>query len=153
MWVKDLMNTKPITTTKQDDVKKIWKIIFEKQVSCLPVLDKGNTLIGIISEEDLVEHLFPTLEEYFFDPQYARNFFEMEENIKDISHLKAEDIMNRDIFTTTKDIPIMQAASSMLIHKVSCLPVIDPQNDKLFGIICKSDIFTHLFQKVILKEK
>ncbi len=154
MIVKQLMSRNPIIVTPNTPFKKVWTLIFEKRVSGLPVVNEKQHILGIISEEDLIEKLYPSYADYFFDPLYSRDFEAMEDSIEDVSHLKAKDFMNRDVYTTSEDTPIMKAASAMLIYKVSCLPVVIKalKGKKLVGIICKGDIFSQLFVKNIGKK-
>lgn len=153
MLVKDLMSKKPITVKPDEKFEKIWELIFEKRISGIPVVDKNNNLIGIISEEDIISKLYPSYEQYFFDPSFSRDFEQFEENISDSLDLIAQDIMNKEVYTAKENDPIMKAASSMLIYKVSCLPVIEKKKDKkkIIGIICKGDIFSQLFKRNIRK--
>lgn len=147
MKVKDLMSRNVVSATQSTSFEKIWKIIFEKRVSGVPIIDHTKRLLGIISEEDLIEKLYPTHAEYFFDPS-SRDFEEMEKNVADVIFLRAKGIMSKNVYTTTPNTPIMKAASSMLIHKVSCLPVVETRLKRkvLVGIICKGDIFGYLFK-------
>lgn len=155
MKVKDLMSRHPVTAHPDASFDKVWQLIFEKKVSGIPIVEKQNTLIGIISEEDLLEKLYPSYEDYLLDSVFARDFETMEERIEDVSRLKAGAFMNRNVYTTTEDAPIMKAASSMLIYHVSCLPVVRERRERkiLVGIICKGDIFSHLFRMKMVKLK
>lgn len=154
MKVSQLMSTKPITVTSDTSFAKVWELIFEKRISGVPVVDSKMKLLGIISEEDLIEKLYPSYEDFFFDPQLSRDFEAMEENAKLVSHLKAKDFMNKNVYTTTSNAPIMKAASSMLIHRVSCLPVVEERKNSkiLVGIICKGDIFGEIFKTKLAKK-
>lgn len=149
------MSRKPITARSDTPFNKMWKLIFIKRISGIPVVDRKKTLLGIISEEDLIEKLYPSYEDYFFDPLYARDFEQMEERVADVSHLKAKDFMSKQVYTTTEDAPIMKAASSMLIYKVNCLPVVREKRKKqiLVGIICKGDIFGQIFRSRLSDQK
>jgi CBS domain-containing protein len=153
MKVDQLMSRNVVTAPPDAPFRKIWELIFEKRVSGVPIIDEKKVLVGIISEEDLIEKLYPSHEEYFFDPS-SHDFEQMEENVAKVSKLKAKDFMSKNVHTTTEDTPIMRAASSMLIYKVSCLPVIRKHRRKktLAGIICKGDIFGHIFRANVLKK-
>jgi len=150
MKVKQIMSRNPISANPNTSFSELWRLIFEKRISGLPIIDKVNELVGIISEEDLIERLYPSYEEYFFDPLSATNFEEMEKNVSNVSHLKSKDVMNKNVYTTTPETPIMKAASSMLINHVNCLPVIKIKAGKkrLVGIICKGDIFGYFFKNI-----
>ncbi|OGY18391.1 MAG: hypothetical protein A2900_04030 [Candidatus Chisholmbacteria bacterium RIFCSPLOWO2_01_FULL_50_28] len=154
MKVLHLMSKNPISATPNIPFKDVWKLIFEKRISGLPITGKGHQLVGIISEEDLIERLYPSYEQYFFDPLSAKNFEEMEKNLTDVSKLRAKDVMNKNVFTTTEETPIMKAASVMLVNRVSCLPVIKTKKGMatLIGIICKGDIFGQLFRSMRQKK-
>ena len=153
MKVKDLMSRNAVTAGAETPFEKIWELIFEKRVSVIPIVGKLNVLMGIISEEDLIEKLYPSYADYLFDPQ-SRDFEKMEDKIADVSGIKAKHLMSKNVYTTTEEAPIMKAASSMLVYKVSCLPVVKEKgrNKYVVGIICKGDIFSQLFTKKLGKK-
>jgi len=153
MKVKDLMSRNAVTARAETPFEKIWELIFEKRVSGIPIVGKLNLLMGIISEEDLIEKLYPSYADYLFDPQ-SRDFEKMEDKIADVSGIKAKHLMSKNVYTTTEEAPIMKAASSMLVYKVSCLPVVKEKgrNKYVVGIICKGDIFSQLFTKKLGKK-
>lgn len=154
MKVVDLMSRSPITVSPEASFDEVWKLIFAKRVSGIPVVDRQNSLLGIISEEDLIEKLYPSYADYFLNPG-SWDFESMEENLEVASRLRARDFMNKHVYTTTEDAPIMKAASSMLIYKVSCLPVVRDhgRRQKLVGIICKGDIFGQIFRSRLANKK
>lgn len=155
MLVKDIMSRQPIVAHKQTKFGKVWELIFEKRISCIPIINKKKQLLGVISEEDLMTKLYPSYEQFFFDPSFSRDFEQFEGNISQSAKLKAKDIMNKEVYTSREKDPIMKAASKMLIYKVNCLPVVKKKKEKLFivGVICKGDIFSQLFKKNIKKGK
>lgn len=145
MRVEELMNKKVVTVSPRTSFATIWEIIFKKGIHGLPVVDKDNTLIGIIAEEDLLAKLYPSYQEYVDDFQSAADFEEMEGNIGELKRLRARDVMNKTIFLTYPKKPILQALSKMIVRQVRQLPVIDEKR-KLIGIITKGDIFDYLFK-------
>jgi CBS-domain-containing membrane protein len=155
MLVKDIMSRNPITAASNTKFEKLWELIFEKRISGLPIVNKKKQLLGIVSEEDIISKFYPSYEQYFFDPSSFRDLEQTEKNISRVMKLKAKDLMNKNVYTTEEESPIMKAASSMLIYKVSCLPVIKKKKGKkvVIGIICKGDIFSQLFKANIKKIK
>lgn len=152
MKVKDLMSRNAISAGPSAPYRKIWRIIFEKGVSGIPIVDNKNTLLGIISEEDLIEKLYPSYEDYILDPS-SYDLADLEGSVKKASKFKASEIMSRNVYTTTEETPIMKAASTMLIHKVSCLPVVREtgKSKRVVGIICKGDIFGQMYRAASTK--
>ncbi len=53
--VGDLMSRHPITVHTYDELSRACSLINEHGFGALPVLDKGNHLVGIISKADLVK--------------------------------------------------------------------------------------------------
>lgn len=154
MLVKDLMNTKPTTASTNATFIDLWMLIFEKKITGIPILENDKYLVGVVSEEDIIEKLYPSYEDFILDPE-SRGFSNIADNLKKAAKLKAWELMNKNIYTTSANSPAMKAASSMLIYKVTCLPVVKNVYDKqiLEGIICKSDIFSQLFLQNISKQK
>ncbi len=60
--VSDLMSRHPITVHTYDDLSKACALINQHGYGALPVLDKGDHLVGIISKADLVRAFSKVLE-------------------------------------------------------------------------------------------
>jgi CBS-domain-containing membrane protein len=55
--VEEIMTTQVITTTPDRDIKEVARILDEKMIKRLPVVDENNKLIGIISRANIVRYL------------------------------------------------------------------------------------------------
>lgn len=53
-YVKDIMMSPAITTDAETDIKDVAKILDEKRIKRLPVIDNEGRLIGIISRADII---------------------------------------------------------------------------------------------------
>jgi CBS-domain-containing membrane protein len=53
--VGDVMNIPPITSTVDDDIAEVARVLDEKRIKRLPVVDAEGRLIGIISRADIVK--------------------------------------------------------------------------------------------------
>jgi len=148
MKVRQLMNKKVVSVNPSTSFRELWKIIFKKKINGLPVVTRGK-LVGVVSEQDLLSKLYPSYEDYITDFVHARKFEDMEENIGEITKLKAKDVMNRNIYLTYPEQPIMKALSKMILRKIHQLPVIEQgTGNKLVGIITRGDIFNALYKKI-----
>ncbi|MBI4999290.1 CBS domain-containing protein [Candidatus Gottesmanbacteria bacterium] len=140
------MSRRVTTVSFSTSFAKCWELIFKKGIHGLPVVDNKKYLLGIIAEEDLLGRLYPSYKEFFNDITGSMDLEGMEEKIHELTRLKAEDIMNKKVFTTAPQVPILRALSLMIVHQVRQLPVIDKKK-KVIGIISKGDIFDALFKK------
>jgi len=52
--LKDIMITNPITVPSDASIDTAAKLIFEHKIGCLPVVSKGNRLLGIITVTDIL---------------------------------------------------------------------------------------------------
>lgn len=62
--VSDLMNHHPISVHTYDDLAKACALIHQHGFGALPVLDKGDHLVGIISKMDLIRAFSQLLESH-----------------------------------------------------------------------------------------
>ena len=54
--VKDVMSHPPVTVTADAPIKEAVRLMIDKKIGCLPVLDSGK-LVGLITETDLLKEL------------------------------------------------------------------------------------------------
>lgn len=114
--VKHVMSTKIFSVEKNDSLKLVLNIMKWKNIHHMPVIDNHLKLVGLLSWKDV--------ENYIND-----------ENLNSIS---IEEVMQKDVITTTEWVSIEEAKAVMEKHNINSLPVI--KNDKLIGIITSKDI-------------
>lgn len=131
MFVKEWMTSPAVTTTKDKTLPEAVKMMREKKIKHLPVVDKDNKLIGLLSDIEIQENL----------PSEATTLDAFELSYL-LNKIKIEEVMKTIVFTTRPDISIEEAAMEMYDRSVGSLPVIE--NDKVVGIITEKDVFKEL---------
>jgi len=63
--VKDIMNTNPRMVSEHTDQEKVARLIQDYDLLALPVVDKKNTLIGIVTIDDVVDIIHEEMTEDF----------------------------------------------------------------------------------------
>ena len=134
--VKDVMTSDVISVQKFENVMHVAGILSEKNISGLPVVDKENKVIGIITQADILsmvgvrkEHTFKDLLKHMFGEPLP------ERKTRDI----VGDIMASPAATIKPDANIAEAAQMMDAKRIRRLPVVDDKN-MLLGIISRADI-------------
>lgn len=127
------------TISPSASFSEIVKVLSERKISGVPVVNKKGKVIGLISEKDLLFRLFPTQEEFYKDPEYYMNFDNVEKNSADIKNLTAKDIMSKDVVSVSSEDHILKACSYLLMKNIRRLPVID--KGKLVGIVTTGNIY------------
>ncbi|MBN1993887.1 MAG: CBS domain-containing protein [Anaerolineae bacterium] len=129
MFVRDHMVSPPITVAPDMPFQDALKLMQENRFRRLPVVDKKGKLIGIVSERDLL----------YASPSPATTLSVWELTYV-LSKIQVDELMTKEVVTTSPDTPIEDAASLMVEKKVGGLPVVDGDY-KPVGIITDRDIF------------
>jgi acetoin utilization protein AcuB len=128
MLVKNWMSKEVVTVNADDSMQNAIYILQEQNIKMLPVMDDGN-LVGIITDRDLKKA----------SPSDATTL-DMHELLFLISKIKVKDLMKKPVYTVPPDYTVEEAAALLLEKKISGLPVVD-ENNRLIGIITRSDLF------------
>jgi len=134
------MSKKVVSVTPDTSIKELSAIVFKKKIQTVPVVDGSGKMLGIIAESDILSKLYPTQKEFVEDFVEASDFEGMEEKLVEIMKLKAKDLMNKAAICTYPDVPLLKAASKMMVKRIGRLPVIDVETGKLLGIVSKGDV-------------
>jgi acetoin utilization protein AcuB len=133
MLVKDRMTPNPVTITPEVSVTDALRLMGDKKIRRLPVVDASGKLVGIVSDRDLL----------LASPSPATSLAIWE--IHDLlAKLSVEKIMTREVITVTDDTPLEEAARVLVDHKIGGLPVM--RQNEVIGIISESDLFKTLLE-------
>ncbi len=132
MLVKNFMVVSPLTVGPQTLVVDAQKIMERQNIRCLPVVDKKNRLLGLVTRHTLREA----------QPSKATTLSRREVDYL-LSKLKVGDIMIKNPFTCLPDTPLDEAASLMERNRIGHLPVVD-EDERLVGIITVTDLLRSL---------
>ena len=128
MLVRERMSREPVTITSDVSVPDALRLMRERKVRRLPVLDSHGKLVGIVSDQDLL-YASPS-------PVSSLSVWEMHYLL---ARLKVEEVMSRKVITVAEDTPLEEAARIMADNKIGGLPVM--REDKLVGIVTETDLF------------
>ena len=133
MLVRERMTAHPVTITQDTSVPDALRIMRERKVRRLPVLDSHGHLVGIVSDKDLL-HAAPS-------PATTLAIWEITDLL---AKLKVSKIMTHEVITVTEDTPLEEAACLMADRKIGGLPVM--REKSLVGIITETDLFKALLE-------
>lgn len=128
MLVGERMSHPIITTTPNVSIPEAHKLMRDKKIRRLPVVNEKETLIGIISDYDII-HASPS-------PATSLSIWELNYLLNKIT---VKDVMTEDVFTVQEDDTIERAACIMVDKKVGGLPVL--RGKRPVGVITETDIF------------
>lgn len=123
MIVEEIMNDKPYTLAPTNTVQEALKLMREKKVRHLPVVDDEHHVLGVITERDIKEVLPSSLQDEPNSP---------------IFNAKVEDIMVKDPLIGHPLDFVEEVALSFYESKIGCLPIVS--GGKLVGIVTTTDL-------------
>ncbi len=143
MKVRDIMSTKVVTVSPSTTVRDIAGLMVEKHVSGLPVLSDSGTLVGIVSEGDLLRR--PELGTQKHRRRWVSFFSGVDEQAREFTKthaLRAGDVMTEQVIHVSEQTPLGDVVGLMEKHNIKRLPVLS--DGKLVGIISRADLLRAL---------
>jgi len=121
MLVRTLLESKPrdlITTAPDTSVEKAMDLLITHNIGCLPVVETGGKLVGIISDKDIFRKIHETKGKYH--------------------ELAVRDLMTTDLIVGLPDDDIEYIAGVMDNNWIRHIPVVE--GDRLTGLVSIGDV-------------
>jgi CBS-domain-containing membrane protein len=139
---RDIMTREVITVKPDTTVEELARILMEHHISGVPVVDDAGELVGIVTENDLINkekrlHI-PTVVRIFDAFIYLESSKRFEEDIRKMVATKVGDICSMEVVTVEEDTPLAEIATIMSEKDIHLLPVM--KEGRMAGIIGKEDI-------------
>lgn len=142
--VRDVMTTNIISVSKYESVFAVANTLTEKNISGLPVVDKENKVLGIITQADILstvgvsrEHTFKDLLRYMLGEKLP------ERKMGDL----VGDIMTAPALTIKPEANIAEAVKMMDEKRIRRLTVVDEKN-ALIGILTRADVLKAVISRL-----
>ena len=124
MLVKDLLQNKGrevVTTTTDTPIETAMGTLIKRKISCLPVVDDNDKLIGIVSDKDIFRKLYETK--------------------GDGMHVTIGEIMTTDLIVGVPDDTVAYIAGVMTNNRIRHIPIIESHDgNDLVGLLSVGDI-------------
>ncbi|NTV15448.1 MAG: CBS domain-containing protein [Desulfobulbaceae bacterium] len=142
----EIMTKEVITVGLETGVEELARILWEKKIGGAPVVDANGQLLGVVTENDLIDqnkkvHI-PTVLSILDSMIFLENPNKLDQEIKKMTGTKVGDIFSPHPITVAETATLEELASIMADRKVHTLPVV--RDGKLVGIIGKSDLIRTL---------
>jgi CBS domain-containing protein len=140
MQARDVMISSVITIRKSATVREVARILLEKRISAVPVVDNVGKLVGMITESDLMrraeagtEHPYSWWVHFLAgDATVAADYVK--------SHAaRVEDVMTCDVVTATPETPLHEIASLFEEHRIKRVPIVS-EDGNLVGIVSRANL-------------
>lgn len=139
--VEKIMSRSIITCDAETDVGELAKLIWENDISSVPVTEQGK-IIGMVTDYDLISRqtefdgpiYLPFIDVYFQVPGTGNP-----EQLRRILATTARELMSYPVITVTPSDSVQDAATIMYERRINAIPVVN-EADQLAGIVTRADI-------------
>ena len=143
MDAKDVMTPNVITVNEQTDVATIAKLMIERHISAVPVVDKNGKILGIVSEGDLIRRPEEGTEApkswwlaLLEAPEDAARAYAK-------SHgQSASDVMTQNVISVGEDTPVVEVATLLEKNRIKRVPVL--RDGRPVGIVSRANLIQAL---------
>lgn len=141
--VAEVMSRDPIVVRPETPIREAIKILADRSISGLPVVDEAGKLVGVISETDLLWQetgVEPPVYIMFLDSViYLENPARYDKELHKALGQTVGEVMSHHPVTVKPDLPLRQAARQIQEKSVRRLAVTDEEG-KVIGILTPGDI-------------
>lgn len=141
MQAQDVMTTWVATIGADATVQDAAKLMLERRVSALPVVDGKDRVVGIVSEGDLVRRTELGTDAprswwlRLFADDAARDYVK--------THGDAvRDVMSRPVISVRRTTPLKEVARLLEKHRIKRVPVLEA--GRLVGVVSRADLVRRL---------
>jgi CBS domain-containing protein len=142
MQARDVMTKAVVTVTPEMPIGKIASLLLEKRISGVPVVDETGSVVGMVTEGDLLKSNAP-------DREKRREWWltllaEGEDLSKDFlstirnNHRTAREIMSAPVVTVSEDTDIAEIGKLFTTLQIKRVPV--TREGRLTGVVARADL-------------
>ena len=142
MLVEDIMSTSLKTVTPDTPMSEVVSMMCLYRLSGIPVVEEDNRLVGFISERDVLNPMFPTLED-MMDGMATVDMTDALGTYSNVVGMKVSELMTKTVISVSPKTEILKASARMIGNRFRRLPVaVDGQ---LVGMLSVGDVHKSIY--------
>ncbi len=147
MQAKDVMTPDPVTVGPDAPVEEIARVLLDKRISGVPVVDEAGRVVGIVSEGDLIRRIGEEDDDRPRRRSWWLQLFTLPEDraraFVRAHGRRAREIMTPDPVTVRPETPVADIARLLEERGIKRVPVVDADG-RLVGIVSRADLLRAL---------
>jgi len=133
--VRDVMTPHVYTVKGEQTLAEVARIMVERDIRAVPVVDDGGGLIGIVTHRELLRHLVPEFQHRSKSGEYRRGG-------ADPQLMPVRELMARSVLCLSEEQPLADVANLMSSKDVDRFPVV--REGVVVGFLTRADLIRRL---------
>jgi CBS domain-containing protein len=143
LTVRDLMTPQPLTVDPARTLGDVARLMIEKDVRALPVVDEAGSLVGMVTHRELLRHLIPDYVQRTKSGKFrAQSHAQALQTGGDPRNLPVKDVMARAVLCLSEDQTLTDVANLMSNKDVDRFPVV--REGVVVGFLTRADLIRRL---------
>jgi nucleotide-binding universal stress UspA family protein/predicted transcriptional regulator len=139
--VGEIMSQPVVTASEDATLAEIARLMLERRIGCVPLLDARGKLSGLVTEADLTgrgryNRVAGNRLTYVFGRSASTE--ELEARYREGQTIAASEVMSGPVVTAADDELVVDVVQRMLGHERGCLPVV--RDGVLIGMVTRHDL-------------
>ncbi|MFP4661636.1 MAG: HPP family protein [Halanaerobiales bacterium] len=143
--VKDYMMRTLISVCEEDHIDEAIRIMYQAEMSVLPVVNEENKFLGTIYSENILKNIIPEKYGYLDSNRLLYEINQAAENLTEIRGREVKEYMSTRTSAIRENDKMYKIADVMLDNKESILFVVNEQGN-LRGYISRADLLYYLLK-------
>jgi len=140
MQARDVMVSPVITVERIATVRDVAKVLLEKRISAVPVVDNVGKVVGIVTESDLMHRAEAGTERpYSWWVHFLAGDATIAADYVKSHAAKVEDVMTPDVVTATPETPLHEIAALLEERQIKRVPIVN-KDGSLVGIVSRANL-------------
>lgn len=143
MNASDVMTVRVVTIEPEATVQTAAKLMLERGISALPVVNKTGVLVGIISEGDLVRRVEAGTErKASWWLTFVSGSDQLAYDFVKAHGTKVSDVMTKNVVVAKPDTPLSEVARLLEDNRIKRVPVVE--GDLVIGVVSRANLLQAL---------
>jgi CBS domain-containing protein len=140
MNAQDVMVSPVVTANENATVREVARLLIDRRISAVPVIDAAGKLTGIVTESDLMRRAeIGTERQYSWWLSLLADARTLAADYVKSHAISVKDIMTRNVKTAAPDTPLHEIAELFEKNHIKRVPIVNG-NGELVGIVSRANI-------------
>ena len=141
LTAREIMTRDVITVFPHTSIRYVAKLLIEHHISGVPVVDDDHRLVGMVSENDLLNWSDAPSEKQAWWLNMLAEGSELSPDFLDAVRCEREKVrtvMKTDVVTVAEDTPVAEIARLMVSKSIKRVPVV--RGKTVVGVVARTDL-------------